>query len=216
MAANHSKRVHAFVAGAYWWSDALGGGGSEGMDLMIGLDSELSGGDKPSDRVQRGIWPVAAALALGVMTVVIGYVGIWLATTGIGHGLDSGGLFEVMLLLGLVFLGIAGLHLLAAIRIWRLDERGRSLGLIIGVFGLMVGAVAAFVAFQDVLNSAEPLDGPAPATPAPAAPGGPPLPVLPDASVGPDLTPALLLVPYVIIVVALLVSRRQFRRTAPA
>lgn len=186
------------------------------MDLLIGLHAERSGAEKPGDRVQRSIWPVAAALALGVMTVVTGYFGIELATQGIGHGLDSGGLFEVMLILGLLFLGIAGLHLVAAIRIWRLEERGRSLGLIIGVLGLMVGAVAAFVAFQDVLNSAEPLDGPAPATPAPAAPGGPPLPVLPDANVGPDLTPALLLVPYLIIAVALLVSRRQFRRTALA
>jgi len=156
---------------------------------------------------------VAAALALVLMTLVTAYFGIWLVTTGIGHGLDSGGLFEVFLLLGLLLLGIAGLHLVAAIRIWRLDERGRSLGLIIGVLGLIVGAVAAYAVFQDVLSPAGPLsDTVAPAAPAPATPGGPPLPDLPATSPGTDLTPALLLVPYLIIVTGLLISRRRFGR----
>lgn len=178
--------------------------------MSVGVDSEPARIAEPDGRRQRSLWPVAAALALGIMAVVTGYFGIELAIQGIGHGLDSGGLFEVMLLLGLLFLGIAGLHLLAAVRIWRLEDRGRSLGLIIGVLGLMIGAVAAYVALRGVFDPP-----PAPLSSAPAAPGGPPLPVLPNVAVGPDLTPALLLVPYLIVVIALLISRRQFRRNAP-
>ena len=63
---------------------------------------------------------------------------------GLGHGTDSGGVREVMTGLGVVILVIGVLHVLAALLIWAHRERGRSLGILIGAIGTLLGA-ATFV-----------------------------------------------------------------------
>jgi hypothetical protein len=137
------------------------------------------------------------------MGLVIGAFAVWLASTGIGHGPGSGGLFEVMLA-GAVLLALIGLlHIRTAALIWAGSDGGRQLGLVLGVLGLIVGGVIAFAVLDSALDRADV------GQPAPPAPGAPPL-ALPPTGAGTDLTPALVLVPYLIVVIGLVVSRRQF------
>lgn len=62
---------------------------------------------------------------------------------GLGHGPDSGGVREVLIIVGGVILVIGLLHVLAAILIWARRDTGRSLGMVIGAIGTLLGAVVA-------------------------------------------------------------------------
>jgi len=62
---------------------------------------------------------------------------------GLGHGPDSGGVREALIIVGSVILVIGLLHVLAAILIWAHRDTGRSLGMVIGAFGTLLGAVVA-------------------------------------------------------------------------
>jgi len=62
---------------------------------------------------------------------------------GLGHGTGSGGVREVLIIVGSVILVIGLLHVLAAILIWTHRDTGRSLGMVIGAIGTLVGAVVA-------------------------------------------------------------------------
>lgn len=62
---------------------------------------------------------------------------------GLGHGPDSGGVREVLIIVGSVILVIGLLHVLAAILIWAHRDTGRSLGMVIGAIGTLLGAVVA-------------------------------------------------------------------------
>lgn len=62
---------------------------------------------------------------------------------GLGHGPDSGGVREALIIVGSVILVIGLLHVLAAILIWAHRDTGRSLGMVIGAIGTLLGAVVA-------------------------------------------------------------------------
>nr|MBA3627589.1 hypothetical protein [Chloroflexota bacterium] len=62
---------------------------------------------------------------------------------GLGHGPDSGGVREVLIIVGSVILVIGLLHVLAAILIWAHRDTGRSLGMVIAGVGTLLGAVVA-------------------------------------------------------------------------
>jgi len=118
---------------------------------------------------------VAAASVLALLGLAIVAPAVWLAATGIGHGLGSGGLFEAMLA-GAVLLALIGLlHIRTAALIWAGSDGGRQIGLGLGVIGVIVGGLIALWVLE-----------------------------------GTDLTPVLLPVPYLIVVIGLLVSRRHF------
>ncbi len=62
---------------------------------------------------------------------------------GLGHGTDSGGVREALISAGSVILVIGLLHVLAAILIWAHRDTGRSLGMVIGAIGTLLGTLVA-------------------------------------------------------------------------
>ena len=62
---------------------------------------------------------------------------------GLGHGPDSGGVREALIIVGSVILVIGLLHVLSAILIWAHRDTGRFLGMVIGAIGSLLGAVVA-------------------------------------------------------------------------
>ena len=90
-----------------------------------------------------GVMEALAAAILVVIGLPIGWLGISIASDGIRHGPGSGGLFEVMLLFGLLVVLVAALHIAAAAQIWA--GRSRRLGLIIATIGTVAGAVLVWL-----------------------------------------------------------------------
>ena len=96
-------------------------------------------------------WPehttsVPAFIAASVLFLVGLPLAPWgpvLIGEGLGHGTGSGGVREVLIIVGSVILVIGLLHVLAAILIWAHRDTGRSLGMVIGAIGTLVGAVVA-------------------------------------------------------------------------
>jgi len=89
---------------------------------------------------------VPAVIAASVLFLVGLFLAPWgpvLIGEGLGHGPDSGGVREVLIIVGSVILVIGLLHVLAAILIWAHRDTGRSLGMVIGAIGTLLGAVVA-------------------------------------------------------------------------
>ena len=89
---------------------------------------------------------VPAVIAASVLFLVGLFLAPWgpvLIGEGLGHGPDSGGVREVLIIVGSVILVIGLLHVLAAILIWAHRDTGRSLGMVIGALGTLLGAVVA-------------------------------------------------------------------------
>jgi len=89
---------------------------------------------------------VPAVIAASVLFLVGLFLAPWgpvLIGEGLGHGPDSGGVREVLIIVGSVILVIGLLHVLAAILIWAHRDTGRSLGMVIAGVGTLLGAVVA-------------------------------------------------------------------------
>jgi hypothetical protein len=113
--------------------------------------------------------------------------GAWLAAEGLGKTEPSGGVREALVGLGAIAITIGALHIWAASVIWVGRDRGRTLGLAIGITGTVLGSIAAWPTLRDTFAP---------------SPG----------SAGADVALLLLPVPYVIVLVGLLIERR---RSAP-
>lgn len=108
----------------------------------------LRSGDWLASRPRNGedTTRAPAVIAGGVLFVVGLPLAPWgpvLVQEGLGHGADSGGVREALILFGGVILVIGLLHVLAAIMIWTHRDTGRSLGMVIGALGTLLGAVVA-------------------------------------------------------------------------
>jgi hypothetical protein len=110
--------------------------------------------------------------------------GAWLAAEGLGKTEPSGGVREALVGLGAMSIAIGALHIWAAPLIWVGRNRGRTLGLAIGIIGTVLGSIAAWPTLRDTFAP---------------SPG----------SARADVALLLLPVPYVIVLVALLVGRRR-------
>jgi hypothetical protein len=87
-----------------------------------------------------------AVIAASVLFLVGLFLAPWghvFIGEGLGHGTDSGGVREAFIIVGILFLVIGLLHALAAILIWAHRDMGRSLGMVIGALGTLLGAVVA-------------------------------------------------------------------------
>lgn len=88
---------------------------------------------------------VPAFIAASVLFLVGLPLAPWgpvLVGEGLGHGTDSGGVREIMAGLGGVTLAVSVLHVLAALLIWAHRDQGRTLGIVIGGIGTVLGALA--------------------------------------------------------------------------
>lgn len=89
-------------------------------------------------------WALMAALLLLVMGLALLVGAFWLLIEGFRHGGGSGGVREAMLLFGAVVLGAGIAHVYAAILIWAHRSAGRTLGIIIGATGFLLGAAVVY------------------------------------------------------------------------
>ncbi len=88
---------------------------------------------------------VPALVSAGVMFLVGLALAPWgpvFMGEGLGHGADSGGVREVLILVGVAILVTGLLHVLAALLVWDHRDRGRSLGIALGGIGTLIGAAA--------------------------------------------------------------------------
>lgn len=89
-------------------------------------------------------WALMAAILLLVIGLALLVGAFWLLIEGLRHGSGSGGVREAMLLFGAVVLGAGIAHVYAAILIWAHRSAGRTLGVIIGVTGFLLGAAVVY------------------------------------------------------------------------
>jgi len=100
-------------------------------------------------------WALMAALLLLVMGLALLVGAFWLLIEGLRHGGGSGGVREAMLLFGAVVLGAGIAHVYAAILIWAHRSAGRTLGIIIGATGTLLGAAVVWFGFSGSLNRSD-------------------------------------------------------------
>ncbi len=97
-------------------------------------------------------WAVIAATVLFVVGLLSMFGGSYLVIQGLGHGGDSGGVREVMTGFGGVLLVVGIAHGYAAILIWAHRDAGRSLGILLGGIGTVLGAVLFAMALRSTLT----------------------------------------------------------------
>ncbi len=89
---------------------------------------------------------VPAVIAGGILFLVGLPLSPWgpvLIGEGLGHGPDSGGVREVLIIVGSVILVIGLLHVHAALLVWAHRDTGRSLGMVIAGVGTLLGTLVA-------------------------------------------------------------------------
>jgi hypothetical protein len=129
-------------------------------------------------------WARMAAVVLLVLGLAFLAAGAWLAAEGLGKTEPSGGVREALVGLGAISIAIGALHIWAASLIWIGRDRGRTLGLAIGIIGTVLASIAAWPTLRDTFAP---------------RPG----------SAGAVVALLLLPVPYVIVLVGLLIERRR-------
>ena len=136
------------------------------------------------------LWARTAAVVLLLLGLALLAGGAWLAAEGLGKTEPSGGVREALVGLGAISIAISALHIWAASLIWVGRDRGRILGLAIGIIGTVLGSIAAWPTLRDTF-----------------AP--------PPGSAGAEVALLLLPVPYVIVLVGLLIERRRLSSEVP-
>lgn len=97
-------------------------------------------------------WAVIAGIVLFVAGVLFVLGGLQFAIQGLAHGADSGGVREAVTGFGAVLLVVGIAHVYAAILISAHRAAGRSLGILIGAIGTLLGAIVFAVALRGALN----------------------------------------------------------------
>lgn len=133
-------RIFGILGGVLVMLSAVGIGWG-GHRLFVGYRTWFASRPRTGEYVTS----VPAIVAAGVMFLVGLLLAPWgpaMIQEGLGHGDDSGGVREALILVGGAILVIGLLHVLAALLVWAHRDRGRSWGIVIGGMGTLLGAAA--------------------------------------------------------------------------